>query len=473
VTTAEGEDTQLADAPVASTAPTVAHPRRYLAFAIVSIALFMASVDQTVVATALPELQADLDTSLAWAAWTIAVAGLGRALMMPTSGALADRYGHRRIFLTAVVVFTVASLGCALAGNIWVLITLRAMQAFGAGAFAPSAMAIVARYFGTERDRAIGMLTSIMPIGALVGPVLGGLCIELWSWRGIFLLNLPVGILLIGLGRYYLAPGSAQPSTKPLDLAGLGLFGAAVLSAMLGISVLSGADRVSAALSVVFLVSSVGAFLAYRAHAKGNPNVFIALEFMWGRGFRVTGLLNFLFGAGAVGLASLVPIYARERYGIGPAASGLLLTARAVGVLLVASAAAMALRRTGYRWPMYIGFVVTAAGLAGLASPPLIGHPITWLAVTTALTGVGFGLVTPAANNATMQLAPDHVASIAGIRGMFRQTGSIAAVSVTATAVAMSSHPATTHAATFAGFAVLMVLALPAIARVPDHRGSW
>src|SRR5690606_37639608 len=150
-----------------------------------------------------------------------------------------------------------------------------------------------------------------------------------------------------------------------------------------------------------------------------------------------------------------------------------MLTARADGIIAAAGVAAMALRRTGYRWPMYVGFVVTAAGLAGIASPPPIADPATWLAVTTALTGVGFGLVTPASNNATMQLAPDRVASIVGIRGMFRQTGSIAAVSVTATAIAVSSRPATTQAAIFAIFAALFLLAVPAIARVPDHRGAW
>ena len=471
MTTLDGAASRAVDEEVAAPA---AHPRRHVVFAVVSIALFMVSVDQTVVATALPELQADLGTSLAWVAWTIAVAGLGRALMMPTSGVLSDRFGDRRVFLTAVVVFAAGSLGCALAGNIWVLIVLRAVQALGAGAFVPSATAIVARHFGADRDRAIGLLTSIVPIGAIVGPVAGGLCIAFWSWRGIFLLNIPISLVLIGLGLRYLSPApSAAHRAKPLDIAGLALFGAATLSGMVGISVLSGADRASFILSSAFLAGSVVGFAAYWARARRHPNAFIALDLVWGRGFGVMGVLNLLFGAGAVGLATLVPLYARERYGVGPVESGLLLTARAIGTIAVAGLTAMALRRTGYRLPMYIGFVTTAIGLFGIACPPPFPNAVAWLAVTTALTGVGFGLVAPASNNAAMQLAPDRIASVAGIRGMFRQSGAIAAISVSATAIALSSDPALTHAVIFAIVGGLLLFAIPIIRRAPDHRGSW
>lgn len=473
MTTVDDAASQAIDQEAPAT-PPVAHPRRRLIFAVVSTALCMAAVDQTVVATALPELQADLGTSLAWAAWTLAVAGLGRALMMPTSGVLSDRFGDRRIFLISVVVFAVGSLGCALAGNIWVLIALRAVQALGAGAFVPSVTAIVARHFGADRDRAIGFLTSIFPIGAIAGPVIGGLCIAYWSWRAIFLINIPISIVLIGLCLRYVTPAPrAAHRAKPLDSGGLVLFGAAILSGMVGISVLSGADRTSVILSSVFLACSISALVTYWARARSKPNAFIALDLVWGRGFGTIGLLNLLFGAGAIGVGTLVPLYARERYDIGPIESGLLLTARAIGTIAVAGLTAVALRRIGYRWPMYLGFGATAVGLIGTACPPLIGGPEAWLAVTTALTGVGFGLVAPASNNAAMQLAPDRIASVAGIRGMFRQTGSIAAISVSATAIAMSSDPALTHAVIFAAFGAVLLLALPAIRRVPDRRGSW
>jgi MFS family permease len=436
--------------------------------------MLMASMDQTVVATALPELERDLHTTVTWAAWTLAVAGLGRVLAMPIAGVLSDRYGGRRVFLASVAMFATASLGCALAGSIWVLLPFRAVQALGAGAFIPSATSIVAATFGRDRDRAIGFFTSIFPIGALVGPVFGGFCIAYWSWHAIFLVNVPISALLLAFGlRYLVLPADPLRRDRRLDTAGLVLFGAAVLSGMLCVSLLSGSDLRGFVLAGLGLCGCVTATVGYRQHAKDRPDAFIALDLLKGRGFVAVGMLNLIFGAASLGLSALVPLYARERYAIGPVESGLLLTARAIGTISVAGLTAMALRRTGYRWPMYIGFCLTAVGLIAMATPSPIARPATWLAAAAALTGIGFGLTTPASSNAAMQLAPDRLAAVAGIRGMFRQIGSISAVSVAATAIAVSAHPAFTHAGIFAVFAVILLLALPLVARVPDHRGSW
>src|SRR6202034_3560444 len=100
---------------------------------------------------------------------------LGQILVMPLAGSISDQFGRRRVFLGAIVVFTVASLACGLSQNIYELIALRAVQAIGGGAFMPSATGIVADQFGPDRDRGIGLFTSIFPIGGIVGPVLGGL----------------------------------------------------------------------------------------------------------------------------------------------------------------------------------------------------------------------------------------------------------------------------------------------------------
>src|SRR5579862_7278307 len=119
---------------------------------------------------------------------------------MPTAGTISDMYGRKKVFIGAVVLFTTASLCCGLATNIYMLVALRALQALGGGAFMPSATGIVTDLFGADRDRAIGMFTSIFPIGVIVGPVLGGVFVTYWSWRGIFLVNIPVGAALLVLG---------------------------------------------------------------------------------------------------------------------------------------------------------------------------------------------------------------------------------------------------------------------------------
>ena len=144
-------------------------PRRGLIFGIVSMALLMASVDANIVATALPAIQHDLHAPVNWAGWTITIYSLGQALIMPVAGRISDQFGRKKVFVGAAVLFTAASLACALANNIVLLVALRAIQSIGGGAFMSSATGIVADNFGRGRDRALGMFTSILPIGGSSG----------------------------------------------------------------------------------------------------------------------------------------------------------------------------------------------------------------------------------------------------------------------------------------------------------------
>jgi MFS family permease len=211
---------------------------------------------------------------------------------------------------------------------------------------------------------------------------------------------------------------------------------------------------------------------AFVRHSKRDAAPFVPYALLRGRGFGVMNLINLVYGAAALGFAALVPLYAEERYGIKALGAGTLLTARAVGMIAVAGVAAMALRRTGYRLPMIIGFAVLAGGMVMMSLSPGISA-YAWLAIAAAVTGFGMGLSVPASNNASLQLAPDQVAAIAGLRGMFRQSGAIIAVSVTTAIIARSSTPGLVQAHVFVVFAILLVLLLPLIRLVPDHHGNW
>ncbi|MGH3435641.1 MAG: MFS transporter [Sciscionella sp.] len=451
-----------------------AHPRRHLIFVIVSTALFMSSIDQTIVATALPALHRDLHAGINWSGWTITVYALGRVIVMPLIGKVGDRLGRRRVFLLAIALFTMASLACGLANNIYLLVALRAVQAFGGGAFMPSATGIVADYFGRNRDRAVGLFTSIVPIGAIVGPILGGLFVTYWSWRGIFLVNVPIGAALIVLGLKYIPPGASQPSSR-IDFVGILLLSVSLLAAMLGVTYLGGEG--TSVLSPDFLVPeavAVAGITLLLRHASRDPAAIIPMRLLRGRGFGVMNLINFLYGSAALGFGALVPLYAQQRYGMHALAAGTLLTARAVGMIGIAALAVLALRRTGYRLPMLIGFVISAAGLAMMAIGPASGmSTYVWLATAAAVTGVGMGLALPAANNASLQLDPNQVSAIAGLRSTFRQTGSIAAVSVTTAVLARSLAPGIAQGHIFLIFAAILVAMLPLIILVPEHRGTW
>ena len=452
-----------------------APPRRFLIFGVTAIALFMASIDQTIVSTALGTLQHDLHAAINWVSWTITVYALGQIVAMPVAGALSDIYGRKRLFLGAVVLFTVTSLCCGLSTNIYELVVLRALQALGGGAFMPSATGIVSDQFGADRDRAIGMFTSIFPIGAIVGPILGGVFVTYWSWRGIFLVNVPLGLVLLILGATVI-PGSGRKRSQALDITGVAELGAGLLGIMLAISSLGSIGSLTserALLAALPLAAGLMALAAFVRHCVRAEHPFIDVRLFRERSFATMNVINYFNGAAVIGFASLVPLYAEERFGLKALSAGTLLTVRAVGMLAVAALATFALRRTGYRLPMIAGFAATAIGTALLAFPVASVSPYAWLSIAAGITGIGTGISLPASNNATLQLVPAKAASISGLRGMFRQAGGITGISIASSLVARSSHPGLTQAAMFTVLAVIMALLIPLIFLVPEHRGTW
>ncbi len=327
--------------------------------------------------------------------------------------------------------------------SIFLLIVFRAIQALGGGAFMPSATGIIAEIFGRDRDRAVGLFASIFPIGGMIGPVLGGLFVTYWSWRGIFLVNLPVGVLLLALGTIFI-PDIARRPDRHLDIRGIVLVGVTLLSAMFGVAFLgsAGSDPLSLAFIAPECIAIAGA-VAFVRHSARAESPFISLRFLTGRGFGVMNLINFLYGSAALGFAPLVPLYAQERYGLSSLAAG--------HAADLARARHDRHRRAGrlppaaHRVPVADRDRVLPDGGRdrrdrGRAARAF--SPYAWLAIGTGIVGAAMGTATPAANNATLQLAPDHAAAVAGLRGMFRQAGAISAVSVTAAIVARSSIPA-------------------------------
>jgi EmrB/QacA subfamily drug resistance transporter len=441
-------------------------------FGIVSIGLFMASIDQTIVATALPALTRELHAAINWGGWTITIYALGQVIAMPMAGKISDMYGRKKVFLVAAAVFTLSSLCCGLAHNMVLLLVPRFIQALGGGAFMPSATGIVSDHFGRERDRAVGMFTSILPVGGLIGPVLGGVFVSYWSWRGIFLVNVPIGIVLIALVAKFIPSTSARVNSR-IDVRGVCLLAVMIVTAMFGISYLgSGRIPVYSPVFVGCEAVAMATLALFVRHSRRAAAPFVPYLLLRGRGFGVMNLINLVYGAAALGFAALVPLYAQERYGIRPLGAGTLLTARAVGMVAVAGVATMALRRTGYRLPMVAGLLLLAGGVLMMAVPAVL-PPYAWLAIAAAITGCGMGLSVPAANNASLQLAPDQVAAIAGLRGMFRQSGAIIAVSVTTAVIARSADPGPVQARVFVLFVVLLAVTLPLVRLVPEHRGSW
>jgi MFS family permease len=376
--------------------------------------------------------------------------------------------------VVGILIFTISSLGCGLSQNIQTLLVLRAVQALGGGCLTPAATGIVADEFGRDRDRAIGFFSSIFPIGGMTGPILGGLFVTYWSWRGIFLINVPIGLALCVVAMVMIPSRSVRRPARFDVVGGVGLLGGGLLGCMATISYLgTGTARVTDAWFTGSAAAGVLLLCGFLRHSARAPAPFVSITLLAGPGWGVVNFINFFYGAAALGFGPLIPVYAEQRYLLEPLGAGSLLSARSIGMVVVAGVATMALRRTGTRKPIVVGYLIGAIGMALVAIRPLGMSPYVWLSVGAAVAGIGMGVSTPASNNAGMQLAPGAAASAAGLRGMFRQAGSITGVSVIAAIVARNDHPAQTEAAGFLAFALVLVLLLPLVRLVPDHRGRW
>jgi EmrB/QacA subfamily drug resistance transporter len=435
----------------------------------------MGSMDATIVATALHTIDSDLHSTINWAGWVITIYQLGALLAMPLAGKISDQFGRRRVFIYSVALFTATSLVCGFSSNIYMLVALRAIQSIGGGAFMPAATGIVADRFGKDRDRALGMFTSIFPLGGIVGPIFGGLFVTFWTWRGIFFINVPIGIALFVLTLKFI-PDSRSVSEQKTDLRGVMLLGAVILTAMLGITALGSVG--TSWFDPTFIVpefAAIALLMLFLRHTQRSPAPFIPMQLLRGKGFAAMNLLNFLYGTAAIGFSALVPLYAIDRFHLSRLDSGTLLTARGVGMITIAAVATLMLRRTGYRLPMVIGFSLVTIGLVLMSIAPPFGlGAYMWLSIGSAISGLGMGVSAPASNNAIMQLAPDQVAAIAGLRGMFRQSGGIFAVSIATAILNRSLDPGIMQAHIFWVMAgVVAFLAIPLVFTIPDFKGSW
>ncbi len=458
-------------------AQTTQPVRRVLVFSIVGTALLMMTLDTTIVATALPTLQEDLRTTASWVGWVITAYSLGFVLMLPVSDKLAVRFGRRGVFLASVGVFTAASLTCGLVSDIRAMIVLRALQAAGGAGFTPSATGIIVDHFGDARDRAVSLFGSIFSAGAMAGPVFGGLFVTYWTWRGVFFVNVPIGIVVMLLALRFVPPDrpESKRSTARMDPKGMALLGAGVLGLMLLASYLGESEgKVVSPVFVVLLAAGPIALAAFFRHLRRTVEPFIRPHLIHGRGFAAVNVINILYSGATIGAIALVPLYAANRYGIDALRASALLAAQGIASAVMSAVMTVALRRSGYRLPLYAGCTLMAVGMGALALPSILGtSPAVWLGTAAFVVGIGQGTIGPACRNAGLQLEPQSSGTMAALRSMAIQLGSIFTISIVTAIVAASGDSGIVQAWSYVAIAAVYALALPLISRVPEHHGSW
>ena len=438
----------------------------------VGLGLLMSSIDSTVVSVALPTFIKELHTNILWAAWTISLYFIAMVMAMPLIGNMSDTYGRKNVYLFCLTLFTGSSLACGLAPNIYALIAFRLFQGIGGAGLLPTASGIVSDYFPESRDRAIGLFTSIFPIGGIIGPNLGGWIVSRFGWRDIFFINLPIGVVII-VASMVMLKGAHTSSRRSVDFGGAALFSGAALFLMLGINLFAESGvTISRLVAALCLALSLGLAVAFYYHEKGRPNPIFELDLLQSKPFLAANIVNVLMGAGILGVFSFIPLYATTVFGLSTMMSGTILTPRSASMIAVSAVTSFMLRRSGYRKPMILGFAITILSTIFLDAAALIrSSPAMILSTLMLLSGAGAGMTFPASNNACIELMPERVATIVGLRGMCRMIGAAIGVSLMTFVLHICPDRLTGFKIIFLAAAVGLLAALPLVFILPSGLG--
>ena len=403
----------------------------------VCLGYFMVILDVTVVTVALPVIGDALHSGVTGLQWVVDGYTLVFAGLLLFCGGLGDRLGGKPVFLAGLLVFTLASAGCAAAPTSAVLILARLVQGVGAALLVPASLSLLrAAYPGrAERARAFGVWGMVAGLAAGAGPVLGGVLVAGLGWRSVFLLNLPVGLTALLLSVRHVPGSAADRGRRGLDLraqtaAAVGLAGLA--TGCIEAGALGWTHPVVLGAFGVFPVALVAFLLLERR----SPAPMLPLALFRAAGFSASTVIGLLLNTGFYGLLFLAPLYFQQVHHYSALRTGLALLP---AVCLIAVGSALAGRvaaRTGPRPPMVAGLVVGAAGLAGwvFAGPDT---PYAVLVVPMAAAGLGTALTMPAATAAVMESVPaDRGGAAAAVFNAARQLGSALGVALFGTLIA-------------------------------------
>jgi len=359
--------------PTSTPAPTLQASSKRLLPWLVAVAFFMESLDTTILNTAVPAIAAALKVAPLSMKSVLASYTLSLAVFIPISGWMADRFGTRRVFASAIGVFTLGSLLCGISSNIHILVACRILQGFGGAMMVPVGRLTLVRTFAkSELVRAMSFVSIPALIGPMLGPIAGGLIVGYFHWRVIFFVNVPIG--LIGLYMVYLhLPDYREEHNNPLDVAGLILFGSGIglLSYVLevfGEHTQSGREILGMLALSALLLASYG----FRATRTKFP--LLRLTMFHIRTFRASVSGSFFTRLGIGGIPFLFPLLYQVGLGFSPIESGMMMMPQAIAAMSLKMTMPKILARVGYRGVLIsntviIGLLIVVFATIGAGTP--------------------------------------------------------------------------------------------------------
>ncbi|WP_416903332.1 MFS transporter [Micromonospora echinospora] len=399
--------------------------------AVLCLAYFMSQLDIAVLAIAIPDIVRDLDASLDQVVWALSSYILALAALLITAGRLGDLYGRRRIFLLGVTVFTVFSLAGGLADSPTQLIAARAVQGVGAALFVPQTMALLVEAFPPERrGMALGIRGGVGGTAAVLGPVVGGFLVGSLDWRWVFLVNIPVGVVMLALAAVTI-PATGGRKEHRLDLGGVVLATAFLLLLAFGISQGAryswngGIWAVIAAGLVLFAV-----FLAQQRRRQ-NREPLVPFALFRDRNFAVMNVFSVVVSLTVIGLVVVLSVAFQSVLQFGAWRAGLLLMVASLFSVAFDPVAGKLSEKVEGKHLLFFGMAATVAGLLWTFAQTRPGAGWAGLVAPMVVIGIGNAfLFTPLATVALHRVRPESAGGAAGVLVTSMQVGSMVGTAV-------------------------------------------
>lgn len=409
--------------------PPVDYSRKWYVMIAVSLGVFLATIDGSIVNVALPTLVRELNTDFATVQWVVLAYLLTLTTLMLSVGRLADMIGKKSIYMTGFIVFTAGSVLCGLAPTVFWLIAFRVVQAIGASMVFSLGTAIVTEAFPpSERGKALGVIGSIVSIGIVIGPTLGGILIEGFSWHWIFMVNLPVGII----GTYLV--WRFVPLTKPAGgqqfdyWGGITLF-VTLISLLLALTLGQNWGFTDPRVLLLFAVAIVFLVIFMTIEWRA-PQPMIELSLFRNRLLNINLLTGFLAFIAVAGALLLVPFYLENMLGYGPRQVGLLLAALPVVLGIMAPISGILSDRLGTRLITVVGLAVLMLGYYVMSTLTMESNTMGFI-LRYALIGLGFGIFQSPNNSAIMGSAPrERLGIVSGLLAVNRSLGQTTGIAI-------------------------------------------
>jgi EmrB/QacA subfamily drug resistance transporter len=404
--------------------------RRWWVLVVISLALFMVLLDATIVNIALPHIMVAFNEDISAVEWVLNAYVLVFAALLITLGKLGDIFGRKRLFLGGLGLFTAASLLCGLSPNNAFLVGARGLQAVGGAAMMPATLSILNVTF-SERDRglALGIWGAVAGAANALGPVIGGALVDSYSWRLIFLVNLPVGIIALIAGVMIVGESRDSYAKRYLDYPGVIASSLGLFSLVYALVEGQRYGWTSPAIISLFIVSLIG-LIVFILVERRSPGPLMPLGLFRDATFSAGNAVGLLVMFGLLGILFLLSLFLQLVLGFSATKAGLTIIPMPLVMMFVAPVAGKLSDRIGGRWLLFLGMLIAAAGVF-LLSNLSVDTTQQSLILPLVVCGVGMGLVMAPTTAVVMENAPvEKSGSAAGILATMRQVGTVLGISI-------------------------------------------